>query len=158
MKRVLRSLALVAIAVVSFSAAKAQNPHFVDLSWDASTISVSGKVAGLGNNELVTVTLSTLVSYNFDCQNPGGHKPRPFRDITLSKPAVSMPFYSDKNGVAKFSLTANTYSNDELAAMFCPNGNWKIYQPGTLIPGAVKTLVSATVSADADGTVITASY
>jgi hypothetical protein len=71
---VLLSAAAAALAVV-MGAIAVSNAHFVGdptLSRSGNTLTVSGKVAGLGDVEVITVT----VSADAQCVNPGSNKPK----------------------------------------------------------------------------------
>jgi hypothetical protein len=68
-------LALVALAVVALPVAHAGNPHFVGdptVTREGDTLTVSGKLAGLGNETQVHVVLTADVQ----CVNPGGQEPQ----------------------------------------------------------------------------------
>lgn len=138
MKRVLRSLALVAIAVVSLNAAKAQNPHFVSgsfvWSYGTFTVTASGKIVGIGNIEkmpLGDVRISQEYNIRFNCTNPGGQKPTPWQNVRALAEA-SVIVTPDRNGQYTFSnLTADiepiiNYNKPMWKAKFCPSAKWNI--------------------------------
>lgn len=137
MKRVLRSLALVAIAVASLNAAKAQNPHFVagtfSFTEGTSTVTASGRIAGIGNytkTGLQSVRLEQDYDITFNCVNPGGQKPTPWQNVSgLAEASVDVPI--DANGSVAFNLTADiepviNYNKPQWQAKFCPSKKWNI--------------------------------
>lgn len=94
--------AVVALTVVG-SAIAVSKAHFVGaptLTRSGNTITVSGKVAGLGNVEVITVT----VSADAQCVNPGSNKPKAANKQSFSADS-DVPV---QNGKAIFSqsLTA----------------------------------------------------
>jgi hypothetical protein len=100
---VLTMLALTVGAVAAVS-----NAHFVgtpSITTSGNTLTASGKVAGLGNVEVITVTVSADAA----CINPGTKHPR-----AENKESVS--FTADvpvQNGKANFSFTLTaTFSPD----------------------------------------------
>jgi hypothetical protein len=75
-RKLLACLALsLAISAVTVAPALAGSPHFVDdqttLSQDGNTLTVTGKIAGLGDEDQVHVVLSADAA----CYNHGGNKP-----------------------------------------------------------------------------------
>jgi hypothetical protein len=101
MKRhaVLLGVAAVAALTVVGSALAISNAHFVGnptASRSGNTLTVSGKVAGLGQVEVITVT----VSADAQCVNPGSNKPKAANKQSISSTA-DVPV---QNGKAIFSL------------------------------------------------------
>jgi hypothetical protein len=111
------SIALLAFSVNSVSA---QNIHYVDgptITDNGTTLMVCGKIAGLGNNKGVNITITTTATVSTECTNPGGNvAPGQSRTENLT---YTKKFWSDKNGNISFCL-----STLELAAGMCPNGKW----------------------------------
>jgi hypothetical protein len=91
------------------SPAYAGSPHFVDDTVTASrtgdSLTVSGKEAGLGNEEQVHIVVTATAA----CVNPGGNKPQAANKQTITA-AGDFPV---QNGRAGFSLT--------LVAVFQPS-------------------------------------
>jgi len=84
-----------------------------------NSVTVSGKIAGLGNNKEVTVAVDVPVTFTVVCQNPAGKiAPGQTHTGTLSGTGT---FTSDKNGNVIFSVTtdAPTAEDDD-----CPNPKW----------------------------------
>ena len=119
MKRMIQSFAIAAITLFSTSAF-AQNIHFVDgpvKTDNGTTLTVCGKVAGLGNNQGVNITVTTTATISTECTNPAGKiAPGQSRTETLT---YTKKFYSDKNGSVSFCL-----SSLEQKPGICPNGQW----------------------------------
>ena len=108
------------ISVLGFTSASAQNIHFIgspSISDNGNTLSFCAKLAGLGNNQMVTVVLSTVATITTQCSNPAGNiAPGQTKTATLSK---SGTFMSDKNGSVTFCLTTDVPNPGK-----CPNGQW----------------------------------
>ena len=98
-------LALTLVVVV----ASAGSPHFVSntvqISRSGNTLTVSGKEAGLGNEEQVHIVLAATA----ECINGGGRHPRAANKMSVSS-AGDFPV---QNGRANFTLT--------VTATFQPN-------------------------------------
>jgi hypothetical protein len=97
--RVLAVLVAFAVALVG-PAAQAGSAHFVgdaDITRVGDTLVVSGKVAGLGNEAQIHITITALA----ECINPGSKKPR-----AANKESVSAEGdFPVQNGKANYSLT-----------------------------------------------------
>jgi hypothetical protein len=119
MKKMIQVLssALLAFSVNSVSA---QNMHYVDgptTTDNGTTLTVCGKIAGLGNNKGVNITVTTTATISTECTNPGGNiAPGQSKTVTLS---YTKKFFSDKNGNVTFCI--NTL---EQTPGVCPNGKW----------------------------------
>lgn len=105
MLRISKIFLIVAVATLTLvgSALAVSNAHFVGtptLSRSGNTLTVSGKVAGLGDVEVITVT----VSADAQCVNPGSNRPKAANKQSFSA-AGDIPV---QNGKALFSqsLTA----------------------------------------------------
>ena len=92
-------LALVA-AAVAVPVAQAGSPHFVGtpaITRDGDAITVSGKVAGLGDETQIDVAVTADVA----CVNPGNNEPKAEnKDATIAEGTFPV-----QNGKALFSLT-----------------------------------------------------
>jgi hypothetical protein len=138
MKRYLVPLAAASVAALTVAglALAVSNAHFVGsptVSRDANSITVKGKVAGLGDVEVITVTVTADAA----CINPGSKKPQAGNKESFSATS-DVPV---QNGKAIFSQT--------LTATF---------QPDCSPPMTVQfTNVVVTVTA-ADGTFLQASF
>jgi hypothetical protein len=92
-------LATLALVGLTTSLALAGNPHFifVDVTQSGNTLTVSGKEAGLGNEEQVHI----VVTATAECINPGNQHPQ-----AANKESVSAEGdFPVQNGKAEFSLT-----------------------------------------------------
>jgi len=99
------------------------NIHFVGnpvaVANPNGSVTVSGKLAGLGDNQSITVDVSVPVTFTVECRNPGGNiAPGQTHTGTLTGTGT---FTSDKNGNVVFSVTtaAPTASPED-----CPNPKW----------------------------------
>jgi hypothetical protein len=92
--------AMVALLLLGGQAVLAGSPHFVGgitVTRVGNTLSVSGKEAGLGNEDQVHI----VVSATAQCINPGDHHPK-----AANKQSVSAEGdFPVQNGKANFSLT-----------------------------------------------------
>jgi hypothetical protein len=120
MKNIILNSVIALLVLFSFNIAQAQNIHFIGSPTiqDLGTqLRFCGKLAGLGNSELVNITLSTTATTITTCTNPGGNvAPGQTKTGTVS---TSGTFTSDKNGQVTFCLTTNTPTPGR-----CPNGQW----------------------------------
>jgi hypothetical protein len=93
-------LAALAVLVLSSQAVLAGSPHFVgtvSVTRDGNSLIVSGKEAGLGNEDQVHI----VVTATAECINPGDHHPK-----AANKESVSAEGnFPVQNGKANFSLT-----------------------------------------------------
>ncbi|TDH26384.1 hypothetical protein EXU57_09795 [Segetibacter sp. 3557_3] len=120
MKQIIFIGAIALAGLFHVSTPTAQNIHFVGTPTinDLGTqLEFCGKLAGLGNNALVTVTLSTTAETTSICTNPGG-KVAPGQTKTETV-VTSGTFESDKNGSVTFCLTTDTPTPGK-----CPNARW----------------------------------
>jgi hypothetical protein len=103
MKRglVLPSIGVAAVAALVFVAvAVAGNPHFVGsptVTRTDNSLTVAGKVAGLGNEPFILV----VVSADAACVNPGTKKPKAANKQSFS----ASDTFPVQNGKADFSVT-----------------------------------------------------
>jgi hypothetical protein len=101
MRRFLIALVTAIFASLLFlPQAFAGSPHFVgatDVAREGDSLTVSGKIAGLGNEEQVDVQ----VTADANCVNPGGHKPSADNKQSFSAEGE----FPVQNGKALFSLT-----------------------------------------------------
>lgn len=102
MRRILTVLAVAAALLFPLAApAYAGSAHFVDDTVTAvrsgDTLTVSGKVAGLGDEPQVHIIVTATAS----CINPGSNKPKAANKMTISAEGD----FPVQNGKALFSLT-----------------------------------------------------
>jgi len=119
MRRIFKGFAVATLTMFAMNA-MAQNPHYVEAPSsvdNGTTLTVCGKIAGLGNNKGVTITITTVATITTECTNPGGNiAPGQTRTETISR---TKTFTSDKNGNVSFCVV--TLEQDPGT---CPNGKW----------------------------------
>jgi hypothetical protein len=112
-----------AIAAFAFPAmASAQSGHFVGnqtCTDNGTTVSCSGKVAGLGGTTF-TITVSATGTASVTCTNPAGNV-APGQSFTTTTTGSSGPFPTPRNGSAHYTVASNTPS---APAGSCPNNKW----------------------------------
>jgi hypothetical protein len=122
MKRYL-VIGVLAVAALAFpSVASAQSGHFVGTPTctDAgTTVSCSGKVAGLGGTTF-TILVSAQGTASVTCTNPAGNV-APGQSFSTTVTGSSGPFATPRNGQATFMVTSNTPSAPPGS---CPNPKW----------------------------------
>lgn len=94
------ALAVLAMIALTGQAALAGSPHFVgavSVTRDGNSLIVSGKEAGLGNEDQVHI----VVTATAECINPGDHHPKAANKEDLSEEGD----FPVQNGKANFSLT-----------------------------------------------------
>jgi hypothetical protein len=109
--RLIAMLAIAAIAAMAFaSTAVAQNPHFIRAAsglTNSGALTATFKIAGLGDNETIAVTLSAQATAQYACFNRGGNHPEATNKETVSGPvSATGNFTSGQNGQVNGSLTA----------------------------------------------------
>lgn len=131
MRRTFRPLLVVLTAFIALAlgaqAAFAGSPHFVGTptaTFSGSTATVTGKVAGLGDEDLIHVTATAEVA----CLNPGENFPSADNKQSVGAGGD----FPVQNGKANFRLT--------LTATFKP----KCSPPMTLVWGPITITVSST--------------
>jgi hypothetical protein len=100
MRRILISTTLVLATVSMAVPVWAGNPHFVggiSVTRSGNTITVSGKEAGLGNEDQVHI----VVTVSAACINPGSHHPKAANKESFSAEGD----FPVQNGKAVFSLS-----------------------------------------------------
>lgn len=118
---------IAALMIMVAGTASAANPHFLraDASGpnNAGNLSVSFKIAGLGDNETITVTATADATAVYACQNRGGNFPSDPKKTDVSGPvSASGDFQSGKNGQVSGSLTLVPPSTD----LNCPGGQRQV--------------------------------
>ena len=124
MKR-LSILTLAMIALSSFVAITvwADSPHFLRTSANGlnsdGTVNVCFKIAGLGDNQTLTVTASAHADAIYGCLNHGQQCPNAANKVEVqSDVSASGMFTSGKNG----SITACLTVEPPPTSLTCPNG------------------------------------
>jgi hypothetical protein len=103
---------------------RGQNPHF--LSCDVSGVNSNGtlssdfRIAGLGSNVSITVTVTADATATYGCLNHGQNCPNAANKSTVTGVVTAQgTFTSGKNGSVRGSLTVNPPPNSTLS---CPGG------------------------------------
>ena len=121
-------VSLLALLVLSAADAMAANLHFVGrptAAADGETVVVTGKVAGLGNED-ITVTVEVDGEVAVFCVSPGGNR-APGQN---KEPFTAVDFQtftpSAKNGQFTFTIEVDLADAIQAAvdAHECPNRNW----------------------------------
>ncbi len=102
---------------------RAQNPHF--LSCDVTGVNSNGtlssdfRIAGLGSNVSITVTVSADATATYACLNNGQNCPNAANKSTVTGTVTAQGiFTSGKNGSVRGSLTVNPPTTP----LHCPGG------------------------------------
>ncbi len=116
-------LAMLILASMSFAAAFAQNPHFINASAsgpdDNGDLTVSFKEAGVGNNQLIKYVASADATATYACMNKGGGFPSDPKKQTVTGPvSTTGKFNSGKNG----SIDASLLLTPPPSSLKCPPG------------------------------------
>jgi hypothetical protein len=122
--RLVTTLAVAVVAALAFaSIALAQNPHFIRAEsglTNSGALTATFKIAGLGDSETISVTLSADATAQYACFNRGGHHPEATNKETVSGPVSATGlFTSGKNGQVNGSLTAQPPGPGDFS---CPPG------------------------------------
>jgi hypothetical protein len=128
MRRLLVVLgAVLAVVALFASTASASNPHFLRASArgpDASgQLTVTFKIAGLGDTVDTTVTASADATAVYACRNHGGNFPSDPKKTEVSGPvSASGNFTSGKNGSINGSLTLSPPAT----TLSCPGNQQRV--------------------------------
>lgn len=128
MRRSLFLLLTTFVAVLALVVpASAANPHFIKASASgpdaAGNLTVSFKIAGLGDTVTTTVTASANATAVYACQNNGGNFPSdPKKEEVAGPVSASGDFTSGKNGQITDSLTLEPPAS----TLDCPPGQTEV--------------------------------
>jgi hypothetical protein len=124
MKR-LSILIFAVLALTSFMAinVRAASPHFINCSAsgvnDDGTLNECFKIAGLGDNQTLTVTASATADAVYGCLNHGQQCPNAANKVEVEADvSASGDFTSGKNG----QITACLAVDPPPTTLMCPNG------------------------------------
>jgi hypothetical protein len=102
--------AVLATAALAATPALAQNVHFIrssDSLTNSGALKANFKIAGLGDNETITVTLMADAQVQYACFNHGEKHPQAKnKEFTSGTVSASGDFTSGQNGQITGSLTA----------------------------------------------------
>src|SRR5262245_7032986 len=112
MKRLIGVLAGAALAAgMAVGTAEAANPHFIRATAaieNDGDLTASFKMAGLGDNETITITLSADATATYACKNNGNNFPSDPKKRTVAGPvSAAGDFTSGQNGQVTGSLTVS---------------------------------------------------
>ena len=115
--------AVLAAAALTAPSALAQNAHFIRADAagpnNQGNLVVNFKIAGLGDNQTITVTASADATALYACQNKGGNFPSdPKKQVVSGPVSASGEFTSGKNGSISDSLTLSPPPS----TLTCPGG------------------------------------
>jgi hypothetical protein len=123
--RRLITLTITMLALTSFMAitALAQSPHFLKCSASGvnsdGTLNVSFKIAGLGDNQTLTVTASAHADAVYGCLNHGQQCPNAANKVEVQADvSASGDFTSGKNG----QITGSLIVDPPPTTLKCPPG------------------------------------
>jgi hypothetical protein len=116
--------AAVAALTVTGVALAAVNFHNVTFTDNGTTLTVSGKLTGLGNGDIL-VNLSATANPTATCTNRGGTQAPGQNPATVNVTgAQAIPAEEVKNGTVNFSVTTSEPAQPTAQQAGCPNGNW----------------------------------
>ena len=137
--------AVLAALVLTASAVFAANPHIVG-GTTTSGLTISGKIAGLGNGYAGTALSGTAnATFDIQCSNPQGKLAPGQQGVTGSLSGSGALDSVDANGTYNFHITF-TIVTSPAKAFGCPNNQWTAT--------AVNVSLTLTSLVLADGTVI----
>ena len=128
MKRRMLFFAAAAVAALTVTgvALAAVNFHNVTSVDNGLTLTVSGKLTGLGNTDL-TVVLSATGVPTATCTNRGGTQAPGQNPATVNlEGTLNIDADEIKNGTVNFSLTTAAPATPSARDAGCPNGNWTV--------------------------------
>lgn len=119
---------VVALTLGAFAApAVAANVHFIgtpSFTDNGTTLTASGKLAGLGNKD-ITVTITAQGVASTVCRNPSGKVvPGINKKLTTTGTVTILARDFDKNGNVVFSVTSAQPRPLTAREAGCPNNNW----------------------------------
>ena len=145
-------VSLLALVGLVAGPASAASPHFIKESasiTNAGNLVVSFKIAGLGDNETLTVTASADATAVYACKNNGNNFPAdPKKTEVTGVVSASGDFTSGKNGQITGSLTLTPPPT----SLTCPNGQTRVlvsvtyWNVAVSAPGAGSEAIPGTFS------------
>jgi hypothetical protein len=120
--------AIAAVGVLAPTAALAANVHFVNgptFTDNGTTLTTSGKLAGLGNEDLKITVAVTGIATKITCTNPGGNvAPGQNKPGVTASGSQTISSNQIKNGTVTIRVTTLEPSQLTPKQAGCPNNNW----------------------------------
>jgi hypothetical protein len=142
MKRIfIAALSFVLLVPVAVSAANVHLVGDLTVTDNGTTLTVSGKLAGLGNKDVI-ITVSASGLARITCINPGGNEAPGISkkvDVTATT-TIPASEVREKNGNVEFSLSTPSPAPPTPTEAGCPNDNWTVR-----IDDVIFTIVTLTV-------------
>ena len=124
-------MALAALSVVGLfapTAALAANVHFVNgptFTDNGTTLTTTGKLAGLGNGDLQITVTTVGTATKITCTNPGGNQaPGQNKPRVNTIGSQTINDTEIKNGSVNISVTTGAPAQLTAKQAGCPNNNW----------------------------------
>ena len=124
-------MALAALSVVGLfapTAALAANVHFVKgptFTDNGTTLTTTGKLAGLGNGDLKITLAINGIATKITCTNPGGNQaPGQNKPGVTASGSQTITSNQIKNGSVSINVTTLAPAQLTAKQAGCPNNNW----------------------------------
>ena len=116
-------VAVLVLLALAAPVVQAVNAHLIYVRLDGNVVSF--KIAGLGDNQTLTITAGADATAEYWCQNNGGNYPSdPKKQVIQGPVSASGEFTSGKNGQITASLALPVPQPDP----FCPPGQHEVLQ------------------------------
>ena len=107
------TLTMIALSGFMATTVRAQNPHFLGCGASGvnsdGTLNASFRIAGLGDNQSLTVTASADSNATYACRNHGGNCPNAASKVhVISHVTAAGTFTSGRNGSIRASLNVDS--------------------------------------------------
>jgi hypothetical protein len=139
MKNKVLSFAIALIALFAFNTAQAQNAHFTDVMVSEDGLTVTGKIAGLGNKytgQTIMISYGAEVSVTKVCYTRGNGNEVPGQSKSTKEVTTEKSIeVKAKNGNVTFTLVLDAA---EVPSAECPNG--LVQGESNVVETGVKTL------------------
>ncbi|HEV3473583.1 MAG TPA: hypothetical protein VG408_10375 [Actinomycetota bacterium] len=120
--------AVSAVALLAPTAALAANVHFVSgptFTDNGTTLTTTGKLAGIGNEDLRVTVSVTGIATKITCTNPGGNQaPGQNKPGVTASGTQTISRDEIKNGSVRISVTTLEPAQLTPKQAGCPNNRW----------------------------------